>query len=134
MTTLIDTSALYALMDASDPQHETATAWFDGPGAAEKLITHNYVVVETAALVQRRLGREASRVLFDALLPRIEVVFVHEALHNVAARLWLSLGRRQSSLVDHVSFELIKHERIAQAFAFDDDFASQHIATVPSAR
>jgi predicted nucleic acid-binding protein len=131
VTAFIDTSAIYALLDADDADHEAAARWFDGPGQDHELFTHNYVVVESAALVHRRLGAAASRALFDRLFPAIEVQFVDERLHEAALKGWLSFGRRRSSLVDWVSFELIRRRVIEQAFAFDEDFAAQGIAVVP---
>jgi predicted nucleic acid-binding protein len=104
-----------------------------GPGAdaTEILVTHNYVVVEAAALVQRRLGTDAVRVLLDAWLPALSVVFVDETLHRRGEAAYLgSLGRRVS-LVDAVSFELVRDARLDRAFAFDDDFAGARVAVVP---
>ncbi len=43
----------------------------------------------------------------------------------------LAAGHRSVSLVDWVSFELMRAERIDCAFAFDADFARQGFATVP---
>ncbi|MGD0320797.1 MAG: PIN domain-containing protein [Acidimicrobiales bacterium] len=132
MTTLVDTSAIFALLDADDANHGAAARWFADHERADPLITHNYVVVESAALVHRRLGVIASRALFDALLPAFEIVFVDEETHDAAVRAWLTIGTRESSLVDWVSFELVRSTRIDQAFAFDQDFADQGISVVPS--
>lgn len=131
MTTLVDTSAIFALLDADDSHHGAAAEWLRSEGQAQRLLTHNYVVVESSALVQRRLGTEASRALFDALLPAMDLVFVDEGTHSSAGRAWLSLGIRDSSLVDWVSFELVRLRGLEQAFAFDDEFARQGISVVP---
>lgn len=133
MRTFVDTSALYALLDEDDANHEAAAAWAAGPGADadEMLVTHSYVVVEAAALVHSRLGPAAVRVLFDAWLPALSVMFVDEVLHarGVAAYL-ASLGRRVS-FVDAVSFELVRHAALDRAFAFDDDFRREGVELVP---
>ena len=49
MTTFVDSSALYALVDEADPAHQAAMMWLEGISGAdpERLRTHNYVVVET---------------------------------------------------------------------------------------
>ena len=77
MTTLVDTSALYALLDEDDLNHELAKAWLSGPGRdpVEPLVTHSYVVVESAGLAAQRLGPAASRTLLQALVPSLSVLF-----------------------------------------------------------
>ncbi len=55
--TFVDTSALLALLDADERYHMAcAYAWRSLLAADERLMTTNYVVVESFALVQHRLG------------------------------------------------------------------------------
>ncbi|HWP61844.1 MAG TPA: PIN domain-containing protein [Candidatus Binatia bacterium] len=68
MTTFVDTSALYALLDRDADEHRQAAAAFDRLLDAERLVTHNYVVVEVEALARARLGMGATRDLLDRLL------------------------------------------------------------------
>jgi len=131
--TFVDTSALYALLDADDDNHAAAASWFGGPGASatEVLVTHSYVVVESAALVHHRLGAPAVRDLFDALLPTLAVMFVDATLHARASAAYLAgLGRRVS-FVDRVSFQLVRDTALDRAFAFDRDFAREGFIVVP---
>ncbi|MBA2342902.1 MAG: type II toxin-antitoxin system VapC family toxin [Thermoleophilaceae bacterium] len=123
--TFVDTSSILALIDADDEHHEAAAAAFASLLPDEHLITHSYVVVETAALVHRRLGTGLVRRLLDDLVPLLETVFVAEQLHARAATAYLDTLRRRSSLVDHVSFELMRERGIRRALAFDRDFRSQ---------
>jgi len=52
-----DTSALYALSDKADPDSITAFKEFDGAlRAGETFLIHNYILVESAALLQAILG------------------------------------------------------------------------------
>lgn len=131
MITFVDTSAIFSLLDRDDDNHSTAKAWLEAARDAEVLVTHDYVVVESAALVHRRLGKTAAAALFDALMPVIDVTFVGEPMYSSALRGWLAFGTRRSSLVDWVSFQMIRAQGIGQAFAFDDDFDAQGIFTVP---
>ncbi|MDP8943935.1 MAG: PIN domain-containing protein [Actinomycetota bacterium] len=132
MTVLADTSALYAFLDGDDANHLRATAYFqDRLGAAEPLLTHNYVVVEAAALVQRRLGSAAVRALLEDVAPRLGVVWVDEELHRAAVAALLAAVRRRVSLVDWMSFEVMRRRGIDAAFAFDRDFAAQGFRTLP---
>ncbi len=132
MTTLVDTSALYALLDRDDENHLAAASWFSSAEpAGQDLLTHNYIVVESAALADRRLGREAARALTEDLLPTMTILFVDEALHWAATSAYMAATRRGPSLVDRVSFELMRHRGIRVAFAFDRDFRSAGFSTIP---
>ncbi len=132
MTTFVDTSALYALLDQDDENHLAAAEWFSGGDpASHDLLTHNYVVVESAALVDRRLGVEAARALLGDVLPAMSLVFVDESLHRAGISAYLAAPRRGPSLVDRVSFELMRHRGIALAFAFDRDFRAAGFSTAP---
>ncbi len=133
MTTFVDTSALYSLLDEDDLNHAAAREWLTGPGrdAGEILVSHNYVVVETAALVRRRLGSDATRVLFQGLLPAVSIFYVDEHLHRLAVASYLAASRLRPSLVDWVSFEMMRNSRVERAFAFDRDFSNEGFSTVP---
>ncbi len=133
MSVFVDTSALYAFLDRSDQNHGAAKAWLSGTGRdlGESLLTHNHVVVETAALVHRRLGAAAVRALLEDLLPITTVVFVDEPLHRAAVSAFVASRMRRASLVDWVSFELMRHRGIAHAFAFDRDFDRAGFTTLP---
>lgn len=122
MTLFVDTSALYALMDRDDPNHETARRFWAEIGPDRPLLTHNYVLVETSALVQRRLGMAAFKALVDELTPPITTVFVDRATHDAAVTGVLGAQMRQLSLVDMVSFEVMRRAGVSEAFAFDDHF------------
>jgi uncharacterized protein len=129
--TFVDTSALYALLDADDDNHAAAATWFSGLGDTEVLVTHSYVVVESAALVHHRLGASAVRDLFDALLPALTVVFVDATLHARATAGYLGGLNRRVSFVDRVSFQLVRDTALDRVFAFDRDFATEGFVLVP---
>lgn len=132
MTTFVDTSALFALLDRDDRNHAAAASWFVGTDPSTRdLLTHNYVVVESVALADRRLGVDAARALLEDLLPVLSLLFVDESLHRAATSAYLAATRRGPSLVDRVSFELMRHRGITQAFAFDRDFHTAGFSTVP---
>ena len=47
----LDTSAIYAVADTTDPHHGQAAAYLDAAlRRGESVLTHNYVVIESAAL------------------------------------------------------------------------------------
>lgn len=131
MTTFVDTSAMYALLDDADLNHDAADETFRFLFQGEPLLTHSYVVIESAAVVQRRLGSAAVRDLFDRLLPLIEVMWVDEALHATAVTSLLAAQKRQISLVDWTSFQVMRTQGIDRVFTFDGDFAQQGFEPVP---
>lgn len=131
MTAFVDTSALYALLDAGEPNHVAAARTFSALAPAEPLVTHNYVLLETIALVQRRLGLAAVGSLVGDLLRPIPIVWVDVELHGRALGAALAARRRDVSLVDWTSFELMRRREITRAFAFDADFADQGFDLVP---
>jgi predicted nucleic acid-binding protein len=123
VTVFVDTSALYALLDADDQCRNRAIEAMEGlQSDGTTLLTHSYVLVESIALVQRRVGTDAAIALNDDLLPLMTVEWVDADLHKSAWIALRSARRRQVSLVDHVSFELMRRRGIRIAFAFDDDF------------
>lgn len=94
-------------------------------------MTHNYVVLESVSVAQRRIGLDAARDLLERLLLLIEIEWVDPELHDAAVSALLASDRRDVSLVDRVSFELMRRRRIESAFAFDHDFERQGFTLVP---
>lgn len=133
MTVLVDTSAFLAILDRSDGERDRALATLgDLSRSGVELVTHQYVVVETIALAQRRLGLGAVRRFVDDLLPVADVVWVDQSIHAEALEALLASGSRSVSLVDRVSFLVMRRRGIGTAFAFDDDFAREGFRTVPA--
>ena len=62
----LDTSVIYALADRADPNHLRAKEMYASAlQAGEDLLTHSYVLVESAALLQSRLGLSAALRFLD---------------------------------------------------------------------
>ena len=131
MTVFVDTSAMYALVDRDDAMHGAAAQTFRFLVNGERLVSHNYVVLEAIALIQRRLGLEAVRDLDDRLVPLIDIRWIGPEEHRAAAEALLAAGRPRRSLVDWASFALMRRHRIDVAFTFDRDFAGQGFEMIP---
>jgi predicted nucleic acid-binding protein len=132
MSIFVDTSALYAVLDADDENHQRAKrAWTDLVEREERLVCNNYVLVETFALVQHRLGMEAVRTLQQDILPVLHVEWVDESSHHAGGTAMLTAARRKLSLVDCVSFEVMRQLGIKTAFTFDPHFAEQGFRCIP---
>jgi predicted nucleic acid-binding protein len=129
VTLLVDTSALYALLDEDDGNHGRAADAWDRLLDAEPLLTHTYVVVEASALVHRRLGMAAARALHRTLLPPVRVLPVDAGMHGRAVERWLADDRRRLSLVDVTSFIVMRDRGLERAFAYDADFDREGYTT-----
>ena len=132
MALFVDTSALIALLDAADPQHDAVRAlWARALADQERLVTSNYILVETLAVVQRRFGVAAVRILLDDVAPVLELHWIDEPLHDSAVRGLRAAGRRALSLVDCTSFELMRALGLRSAFTLDAHFAEQGFTVFP---
>lgn len=125
----IDTSAIYAFLDGNDENHSSALEMVGlhasrGAVGEEHLVTHSGVVIETVALLARRIGFEAVREFHNSVLPAIEVHWVESSLYSRAMAALLAAGKRDISLVDWMSFETMREHGIDTALAFDEDFTN----------
>ena len=126
-----DTSGLLALLNAEDENHARAQRAFAGLGARRALlVSTSFVLVETYALIGRRLGLEAVRSFRADLAPLIEVIWVDEAIHNAGLDLLLDRRKRLLSLVDAVSFITMRQKNLDEAFAFDPHFEQEGFSLV----
>jgi uncharacterized protein len=130
---LVDTGAFLAVLDQSDLNHLAAKArWIEMLDRGDELVSHNYVLVETSAVILRRLGFEAVRVFERDVVPVLRLVWVTREIHEAAAGAHLVAGRRALSLVDCVSFEVMRRTGVLTAFAFDRHFREYGYQTIPS--
>jgi predicted nucleic acid-binding protein len=119
----IDTSAFYALLDADDTGHQRVKdAWAGMIRSNSFLTTSNYILVETFALVQNRLGIEAVRVFQEDIVPLLDIRWIDAPAHAAATSALLAAGRKQLSLVDCSSFEIMRRGGIRKAFTLDRHF------------
>ena len=132
MTVFVDTSALYAILDADDRQHSPAAAeWQRLVVDSSQLITTNYVLLESTALLQHRLGIEAVRSFELDICPLLRIEWIDAARHAVGTESLLAAGRRRLSLVDCVNFAAMRELGIRDVFAFDPHFAEQGFTCLP---
>jgi predicted nucleic acid-binding protein len=126
-----DTSGILALLNAKDENHARAERAFANLRARQaSLLSTSFVLVETYALLGRRLGLDAVRSFRTDFAPLIEIVWVDEALHDAGLDLLLDRRKRLLSLVDAVSFIAMQRMDMAEAFAFDPHFEREGFALV----
>lgn len=98
---------------------------------SELLLTSNYVVIESFALVQSRLGMKAARSFAEDVLPALELEWVTLDDHRGAVHAVLAANRRNLSLVDCSSFQVMRRLGVRSAFAFDQHFREQGFRVLP---
>ena len=132
MSLFADTSGLYAVFDRDDVNHPKSKAvWTEWLRGGEVLVTNNYVLLETTALLQHRLGVTAVRAFYEDVVPMLQVDWVSEEQHRSAVEAMLAAARRKLSLVDCVSFQTMRRHGLRSAFCFDAHFREQGFETKP---
>ncbi|MCB0114700.1 MAG: PIN domain-containing protein [Caldilineaceae bacterium] len=129
----VDTSGLLALMDGDEPRHELASAaWMQWIVDGFPLWTTNYVILESTALLQNRIGMEAVQNFHRNLVPLLHVKWIDPQLHADALAIYLATNQRRLSLVDCSSFTAMRLLKIDTVFAFDGHFSEQGFRTIPA--
>ena len=132
MRIFIDTSAFYAVLDQDDENHpEAAKVWRRLLQDDSALLTSNYVLVETSALIQRWLGIAALRAFQEDIVPLLGVEWIDEIRHRAAIEMALAASRKKLSLVDCSSFLVMREVEVRRAFCFGRHFREQGFSVLP---
>ena len=132
MTTFVDTSGIYAVFDRDDTNHSRAAeAWRRLLADGAPLLTTNYVLLETSAVLQRRLGVADLRAFHEDVVPLLEIQWIEEAHHQAAVEAVLAAGKKKLSVVDCVSFQVIREHGVRTVFCFDQHFREQGFEVIP---
>ena len=122
----VDTSAVLALLNPSDESHEPARRVFEKLQTRDAaLLTTSFVLVEVYALLGRRMGLAAVEAFRSDFAPLLEVVWVGADMHEAGLDLLLERRVRDLSLVDAVSFLVMRQRRLDEVFAFDRHFRDE---------
>jgi uncharacterized protein len=135
MNVFIDTSALLAILNETDQYHQPAKqAWIELLSSDSIIFSSNYVIVETTALLQHRFGIEALRLFENDVQPVIKLIWVDEQVHKLGMGILLAANRRNLSLVDCTSFEIIRQANLVNVFSFDPHFSEQGFTMMPGTK
>ncbi|MCK5798700.1 MAG: PIN domain-containing protein [Deltaproteobacteria bacterium] len=122
----VDTSAFLALLVSDDAKHARAARAFEALAIDETaLISSSYVLIETYALLQRRVGLDATLAMRDAIAPLIDIVWVGRSIHDAALDRLVRSAQRKLSLVDCTSFEIMARQGLQQVFTYDKHFSQE---------
>jgi len=135
MNIFIDTAAFLAILNANDQFHQSASkAWDEILSSDSSLFSSNYVILETTALLQHRFGIEALRLFEIDILPVVEIAWVDETIHKQGLSALLAANRRDLSLVDCTSFEIMRQIGLDEVFTFDPHFREQGFKVIPESK
>lgn len=118
---LVDTSAVYALVDRNDAYHRRAVSLLRSlPRRGMAPLLTNFIIAETHALLLSRLGPETSRHwLLDQIWPAERVTPQDE---GKAREIIQRYTDKTFSYTDATSFAVMERLGIQEAFAFDPHF------------
>jgi hypothetical protein len=82
-----------------------------GPGRnwsrEEDLVCTNYILVETFALVQHRLGVEAVRTLQEDIVPVLHIEWMDAQSHNTSVAALLTAARRHLRICQTITWSIL---------------------------
>ena len=128
----VDTSAILSVIVTNDINHERAVqCWRNLLEEGQIALTNNYVLVESAVIIQKRLGLSRVRDFQENILPFLTTEWIDEKQHSAALHEVLSANRRQLSLVDCSGFETMRRLEIKKVFTFDSHFRERGFEIIP---
>lgn len=122
----VDTSGFYALLDRTDSFHEVSARLFlKAEREGWHLITSSFVLHESWALIQVRLGWDAVEDWLGSVVSRCEIVWIDQALYTAASARTRQARERRLSLTDCSSFEVMLMRGCREVIADDAHFSRQ---------
>jgi len=132
MTVFVDTSAILPLLDADSRARDVVTsAWNRAVADGDRLVTSSYALLETFALCQNRLGLAAVRALAEHLCPLLDIEWIGAESHETGVAMLLAANRQDLSLVDCISFDLMRRLGISRVLTLDGHFGEQGFECLP---
>jgi uncharacterized protein len=132
MMIFVDTSAFLAIFSVSDQNHLRAELCLrEMREERQTLVTNNYVILESIALLQKRFGLDKVRGFQGKLLPLIQIEWIDKNQHEAAIQAVFQENRSGLSLVDCTAFQTMRRLGIETAFTFDGHFREEGFKVIP---
>lgn len=129
---IIDTSAIFAYLDPNDLFHAQATEiYYNLLSEGDRLFANSYVLVESSALIQRRMGFVALRSFLDSVHGRWEIQWIDRRMHDAIWQRMSASGSSRLSLLDWSVIVMAEQTRAA-VFTFDSGFAGEGLTVIPA--
>ncbi len=130
---LIDTSAIFAVLDKNDDNHLRAAKFWAALVESETEIITNYnVLLEAFALIQSRHGLGVLHQFQQGMVPLLKIEWMDAEKHFQAVKLLFSYNRRHLSFVDISAFTTMRRMGVNQVFTFDNHFAEEGFTVLPA--
>jgi predicted nucleic acid-binding protein len=133
-TLFVDTGAWYALADRSDQHHNEAVEIYPKLLSGNlPLKTTNLIISETYILIRRGIGYQAAIAFLEniASSPRVIKIYSDRMLEETAESILRQYQDQDFSYTDAVSFVVMEHYGITEAFSFDKHFVTAGFTLIP---
>ncbi len=118
---MVDTSAVYALLDKSDEKHDQAkNCLVKLDQNKNKVMLTNFIVAECHALISSRLNHDIARTWIMNLYWPVERVLEED--ENSALQILKSYRDKTYTYTDATTFAVMERLGLDTAFAFDKHF------------
>ena len=118
---MVDTSAVYALLDKSDEMHHKAkNCLLKLDQNKNKVMLTNFIVAECHALINSRLNHKIARNWIKNLCWPVERVLEED--ENNAVQIIMSCRDKSYTYTDATTFAVMERLGLTTAFAFDKHF------------
>jgi predicted nucleic acid-binding protein len=120
---LVDTGAIYAILDKGDTNHVKARQTFRTVAGKEELVVISPVLVESILLLDARLGSHIARRFIEAI---VKGIFSYHDVHLEEISRAVEIDKKYKSakfgLIDALCFAFAEKQNIRDIFTFDKHF------------
>lgn len=121
---LVDTGAIYALIDRSDVNHQKARDYYQSIAGKEEMVLLSPIFTESWFLIESRLGSSVARHFVQSVLNGV-FAFREIGLDDISRA--LEIERKYETahfgLIDAICFAFAENNGIKRAFTFDKHFS-----------
>lgn len=121
----LDTSALYAYINARDPDHKKVRNFLDN--FKGRVVITNYIFDEIVTLVLARLGHEKAIFVGNILnkSPQMDKIWITQSDEKNAWEFFVLRKDKNYSFTDCISFVVMKRLKISRCLALDSHFKQE---------
>ena len=129
----IDTSVFIALGDASDCNNKRARQIAEKEASANRFITSDHVLDETATLLGSALGTKKAVSFVQGILSSrlYKIYYVDAAILATSLDFMSKFADRKISCTDASTMAFVRTQRIPKIFTFDPDFRKAGFSVIP---